>query len=166
MESAPGEGCRFEAYFPMVAEKCDLVATADTVALSTVPGAPTILVVEDDVTVRELACIFLETAGCQVLAAKDGVEALQVANDCGRSIGALLTDVVMPKMWGTELAARISNLLPAMKIIFMSGYMEHNDQGPELVEGMVFLEKPFTRESLLGKVNEAFRTASSANPKR
>ena len=99
-------------YFPMVAEKGDLVATAETVALSSVLGAPTILVVEDDVTVRELACRFLDIAGYHVLAAKDGIEALQVAKDCSQSIGALLTDVVMPRMRGTELAARLSNLLP------------------------------------------------------
>jgi len=67
VESAPGKGSRFEVYFPMVAEKGDLVATAETVALSSVLGAPTILVVEDDVTVRELACRFLHTAGYHVL---------------------------------------------------------------------------------------------------
>ena len=166
VESAPGKGSRFEVYFPMVAEKGDLVATAETVALSSVLGAPTILVVEDDVTVRELACRFLDIAGYHVLAAKDGIEALQVAKDCSQSIGALLTDVVMPRMRGTELAARLSNLLPGMKVIFMSGYMEHNDEGHEHVEGRVFLEKPFTRESLLSKVNEAFRSATFANPKR
>jgi len=67
VESAPGKGSRFEVYFPMVAEKGDLVATAETVAPSAVPGAPTILVVEDDVTVRELACRFLHRAGYHVL---------------------------------------------------------------------------------------------------
>jgi signal transduction histidine kinase/CheY-like chemotaxis protein len=165
VESTPGKGSRFEVYLPKVAEKADLPATAETFALPSVTGAPTILIVEDDVTVRELACKFLDTAGYHVLAAKDGVEALQIAKDCGQSIGALLTDVVMPKMRGTELAARLTNLLPEMKVIFMSGYMEHNDEGHELVEGSVFLEKPFTRESLLSKVNEAFRTANLANPK-
>jgi signal transduction histidine kinase/CheY-like chemotaxis protein len=166
VESAPGKGSRFEVYLPRVAEKGDLVATAETVALSTVPGAPTILVVEDDVTVRELACRFLDTAGYHVLAAKDGVEALQVAKDCGQSIGALLTDVVMPRMRGTELAARLSNLLPEMKVIYMSGYLEHNDENHGFVEDSVFLEKPFTRESLLSKVNEPFQSATFANPKR
>ena len=166
VESAPGKGSRFEVYLPKVAEQGDLVATAETHAISTVPGAPTILVVEDDVAVRELASRFLDTAGYHVLAAKDGVEALQIAKHRGQSIGALLTDVVMPEMRGTELAARLSNLLPKIKVIFMSGYLEHNDESDELVEDSVFLEKPFTRESLLNKVNEAFRSASVANPKR
>jgi len=69
-------------------------------------------------------------------------------------------------MRGTELAARLSNLLPKIKVIFMSGYLEHNDESDELVEDSVFLEKPFTRESLLNKVNEAIRSASVANPRR
>jgi signal transduction histidine kinase/CheY-like chemotaxis protein len=166
VESAPGKGSRFEVYFPLVAGKGELVAAAETVALSTVPGVSTILVVEDDVTVRELVCKFLDSAGYHVLAAEDGVEALQVAKDRGQSIDALLTDVVMPRMRGTELAARLSNLLPKMKVIFMSGYMEHNDEGHELVEGRVFLEKPFTREILLSKVDEAFRSTAFANPER
>jgi CheY-like chemotaxis protein len=124
------------------------------------------MVVEDDAAVRELASNFLKTAGYHVFAAKDGVEALQIARGCGQCISALLTDVVMPNMRGTELATRLGNLLPEMKVIFMSGYLEHNEESRELVEDGVFLEKPFTRESLLGKVNEVFRSSSLANLKR
>jgi two-component SAPR family response regulator len=69
-------------------------------------------------------------------------------------------------MRGTELAARLSNLFPEMNVIFMSGYLEHNDENRELIEDGVFLEKPFTRESLLGKVSEAFRSPSLANLNR
>ena len=162
VESAPGKGSCFEVYLPKVAEKADLLATAETFVLSTVPETPTIMVVEDDIAVRQLAIRFLDMAGYHALAAKDGVEALKIARDCGQSIGALLTDVVMPKMRGTDLAARLSNLFPEMKVIFMSGYLEYNDESDELVEDSIFLEKPFTRESLLSKVNEAFQ---SANPK-
>jgi signal transduction histidine kinase len=165
VESAPGKGSRFEVYLPKVHERSDLIAT-ERVSLSPVPGAPTIMVVEDDVAVRELAIKFLCAAGYHVLAAKDGVEALQIARGCGQSIGALLTDVVMPNMRGTELAAHLNNLLPEMNVIFMSGYLEHNDECHELVEDGVFLEKPFTRESLLSKVNEMFRSSSLANLKR
>jgi CheY-like chemotaxis protein len=124
------------------------------------------MVVEDDAAVRELASNFLKTAGYQVLAAKDGVEALQIARGRDQCISALLTDVVMPNMRGTELATRLGNLFPEMHVIFMSGYLEHNGESHELVEDGVFLEKPFTRESLLGKVNEAFRLACAANSKR
>jgi signal transduction histidine kinase len=165
VESAPGKGSCFEVYLPKVSERGVLVAP-ERVPLSPVPGAPTIMVVEDDAAVRELASNFLKTAGYHVLAAKDGVEALQIARGCGQCISALLTDVVMPNMRGTELAARLGNLLPEMKVVFMSGYLEHNDESRELVEDGVFLEKPFTRESLLGKVDEAFRSSSLANLKR
>jgi two-component system cell cycle sensor histidine kinase/response regulator CckA len=82
---------------------------------------------------------FLDTAGYHVLAAKDGVEALQIVKDHGQSIGALLADVVMPKMRGTELAARLSNILPEMNVIFISGYLEHSGESHELVEDSVFL---------------------------
>jgi signal transduction histidine kinase/CheY-like chemotaxis protein len=165
VESAPGEGSRFEVYLPRVPEEGVLAAPEKT-PLCPVPGAPTIMVVEDDAAVRELASNFLGAAGYPVLAAKDGVEALQIARGCVHSIGALLTDVVMPNMRGTELAARLGTLLPEMRIIFMSGYLEHNGESHEILEDGIFLEKPFTRESLLGKVNEALRSASLANLKR
>jgi CheY-like chemotaxis protein len=165
VESAPGKGSRFEVYLPKVSEKGVPVAP-ERVPRSPVPGAPTIMVVEDDAAVRELASNFLKTAGYHVLPARDGVEALQIARGCGQCISALLTDVVMPNMRGTELAARLGNLFPEMKVIFMSGYLEHNGESHEIIEDGVFLEKPFTRESLLGKVNEAFRSSSLASLKR
>ena len=65
----------------------------------------------------------------------------------------------------TELAARLSNLFPEIKVIFMSGYLEHSEESYELLKVGVFLEKPFTRESLLGKLNQAFRSSSLANLK-
>jgi CheY-like chemotaxis protein len=162
--SAPGKGSRFEVYLPMISENQDLAAPSKTRAHSIVTGAQTILVVEDDAAVRELACKFLDAAGYHTLVAQDGVEALQIAKNYGRPIGALLTDVVMPKMRGTELAVRLNDLLPKMKVIFMSGYLDHNDESPELVANSEFLEKPFTRESILSKVNDAFRSERSANP--
>ncbi len=166
VESSPGKGARFEVYLPQVSEKSELVTIAQRVAPSAVPGEPIIMVVEDDAAVRELASRFLNTAGYRVLAAKDGVEALQIAKDCGQSIGALLTDVVMPKMRGTELAVRLSDLQPEVKVVYMSGYVECDGESDELLEDGVFLEKPFTRESLLRKVNDAFRSTILANLNR
>jgi signal transduction histidine kinase len=163
VESSPGNGAKFEVYLPRVEEQRDAVGNAERILPLKVPGAPTILVVEDDIAVRELATKFLDRAGYNVLAAKDGVEAMQIASRFGRPISGLLTDVVMPRMRGTELAARLSDVLPEMKVIFMSGYLENNDESDKLVENGVFLEKPFTRESLLGKVNGAFQPAGLAN---
>jgi signal transduction histidine kinase/FixJ family two-component response regulator len=166
VESDLGVGSRFEVYLPRVSEKKDMHLIAEQEPPAAVPGAPTIMVVEDDAAVRELATKFLGSAGYRVLAANDGVEALQIANDCGQSIGLLLTDVVMPKMRGTQLAERLSNLCPAMEVIFMSGYLESDDQGQDSVDAASFLQKPFTRETLLNKVNEAFRSPAFAKPKR
>ncbi len=163
--STPGKGSSFEVYLPQVFEKGDSIAP-NLPCFSGVPEALTILVVEDDASVRELATRFLDTAGFQVLAAKDGVEALQIAKETGNSIGALLTDVVMPRMRGPELAARLSPLFPDLKIIFMSGYLDHIEQNHKLMEDSLVLEKPFTRELLLHKVNEAFRSSSLAHIKR
>jgi signal transduction histidine kinase len=160
VESSPGEGSRFEVFLPQVSAESNLVGTVGRVTPSAVPDAPTIMVVEDDAAVRELASKFLDTAGYRVLAAKDGLEALEIAKECGQSIGALLTDVVMPKMGGAELAVRLSDLLPELKVVYMSGYLERDGESHELLEDGEFLEKPFTRESLLSKLNEALRSAS------
>ncbi len=166
MESAPGKGSCFEVYLPQVSETSQVVAAVEGIAFSPAPGTPTIMVVEDDGAVRELASKFLDTAGYRVLVAKDGVEALQIAKEYGQSTDALLTDVVMPRMRGTELAARFSNLLSEVKVVYMSGYLEHSGETHKFLEDGVFLEKPFTRESLLSKVNEAFRSPGLANLQR
>ena len=163
VESSPGRGSCFEVYLPQVSEKCDAVAAVGRAAPAPVPGAPAIIVVEDDAAVRELAGKFLDAAGYQVLTAKDSLEALQIANERNHSIGALLTDVVMPKMRGTELALRMSNIIPELKVVYMSGYLEPHGEGHEFLQNGQFLEKPFTRESLLSKVNGVLRTTSVAN---
>jgi signal transduction histidine kinase/ActR/RegA family two-component response regulator len=164
VQSAPGKGSCFEVYLPQVQEQATIAEKA--VSLTSAPDALTVLVVEDDDSVRELAARFLDTAGYRAIMAKDGVEALQFANELGSAIGALVTDVVMPRMRGTELATRLANLLPDVKVIFMSGYLEHVEESQQAIDDSLFLEKPFTRESLIHKVNEAFRSADLAHLKR
>jgi signal transduction histidine kinase/ActR/RegA family two-component response regulator len=162
VESAPGVGSRFEVYLPQVSETNEELVVPEKTQPVLTAGAPTIMVVEDDAAVRELATKFLSAAGYRVLAAKDGVEALQIAEDSVQAIEALLTDVVMPKMRGTELAVRLGKLRPEMAVVFMSGYLENNDDGRELIDPDAFLEKPFTRETLLNKVNQAPRSKKSS----
>ena len=72
----------------------------------------------------------------------------------------------MPRMRGNELAERLSTLVPDLKVIFMSGYLEQIEQNAKLKNDTFFLEKPFTREVLLRKVNEAFRSSEFAHLKR
>ncbi|HTZ47926.1 MAG TPA: ATP-binding protein [Verrucomicrobiae bacterium] len=164
VESAPGKGTCFEVYLPQVQEQCDPLI-AKQPSLPSLPDSRTVLVVEDDNSVRELAGRFLDSAGFRVLAAKDGLEALQLATEHRASIGALLTDVVMPRMRGTELAARLTALNPDLKIIYMTGYLEHIEQIPRPTDSF-FLEKPFSREALLRTVNDAFRSTDFAHLKR
>jgi len=166
VESAPGKGTCFDVYLPQVQEERDSVSTK-TASLPSASETLTVLVVEDDNAVRELAVRFLDTAGFRVLAAKDGVEALRIAKENAQAIGALLTDVVMPRMRGTELAARLNSVIPDLKVILMSGYLEQFEPDQEAPAGeRLFLEKPFTRESLLHTVNKAFRSSSLAHLKR
>jgi signal transduction histidine kinase/ActR/RegA family two-component response regulator len=162
VQSIPGKGSCFEVYLPQVQEQSD----ASVAAVPSLPVASdsqrTLLVVEDDASVRELTARFLDSAGYRVLAAKDGIEALQYAAKYGPAIGALLTDIVMPRMRGTDLAERLTSLVPDIKVILMSGYLEQMEKIPKLGERMFFLEKPFTREELLRKVNEAFLSSQFA----
>ena len=118
----------------------------------------TILVVEDEDGVRELASEFLKSAGYTVLAASDGQQALAIVK-AGNRVDVVLTDVVMPKMRGPELAKQLAALQSGAKIIYMSGYLEYNSGSGEFREDGFFLQKPFTRNSLVQKVTEALGAA-------
>jgi len=166
VQSAPGKGSSFEVYLPQVQEQGDPAASKASSLPTASDRRRTLLVVEDDASVRELTARFLDNAGYRVLTAKDGIEALQYASEYGPTIGALLTDVVMPRMRGTELAERLTTLVPDLKVIFMSGYLEQIEQKAKLQDDTFFLEKPFTREILLRKVNEAFSSSEFADLKR
>jgi YesN/AraC family two-component response regulator len=93
-----------------------------------------------------------------VLTANDGVEALEVYERMGSSIQLLLTDVVMPRMRGTELAQKLKASLPSLKVVYMSGYLEKDACSGQIFEKENVLQKPFSRDSLICKINEAFQT--------
>jgi signal transduction histidine kinase/FixJ family two-component response regulator len=161
VDSVPGQGTRFEIYFPRVGEDSELAPVGE--AQVRLPrGAATVIVVEDETAVRELACEFLRSSGYDVLAAQDGMEALEIAGRSGKSIRAVVTDVVMPKMRGTELAARLKRFLPDVGVVYMSGYLEHNEESEELMEYGLFVQKPFTRDSLIATVGEALKPDTGA----
>jgi CheY-like chemotaxis protein len=119
-----------------------------------------VLVAEDEEAVRELACEFLKSAGYNVLAASNGAEALALAEGSGQHIHALLTDLVMPRMRGSELAKRIKTLQPEIKVIYVSGYLDYQQSGSEFVEGAFFMQKPFTRSTLIARVAELLKEDS------
>ena len=155
VESTPGNGARFEVYLPQAVGK-EEEASSERVTGRCTRGSETILVVEDEDEVRALACEFLQMSGYNVLTAKDGVEALEISARLGGSIQLLLTDVVMPKMRGTELAERLKSDFPGIKIVYMSGYLEQDPCGGEVLENASVLQKPFSRDTLIRQIGEAF----------
>jgi PAS domain S-box-containing protein len=153
-----GKGTTFKIYLPRVAATgepalAQPAAQADTRVVE--PGTETILVVEDEANLRYLARQFLEKQGYRVIEAADGAVAMQIAVAHEGVIHLLLTDVIMPGMNGRELAQRISEIRPNVKILYMSGYTEnvvgHNGM---LDAGVRLLQKPFNLRDLKSKVRE------------
>jgi signal transduction histidine kinase len=161
IESSPGKGARFEIYLPQTLGQAEPVQSTVETRESAV-GRKTVLVVEDERDVRELACEFLKAAGYRVLTAEDGEEALATATRLGKSIHVVLTDIVMPKMRGPALAKRLKALLPHVKIVYMTGYLDRNGGDDDLLQDAFFLQKPFSRESLVGEVGEALENVAPA----
>lgn len=161
VESALGEGTQFEIYLPQVNEEL-AIARVKKSAPAAHRGFKTVLVVEDEEDVRTLVSDYLTSSGYRVLTASDGTEALEIADRMGEDIHVLLTDVVMPRMRGTELAERLKLILPKLKVIYMSGYLEEDASCRALLGGAFFLDKPFSRDVLILQVAEALRS----NPPR
>jgi len=158
VESAPGKGATFEIYLPQSTKS---VMQADIeAAASTLPGgSETVLVVEDEAGVRELASTFLGEKGYRVLQASNGAEALEVAARHAGAIDLVLSDMVMPRMSGREMAAELKKVRPDTKFLFMTGYAEYlgNRTAEQESEGppeIVIMQKPFSKRSLLLKVRE------------
>lgn len=161
VESEPGMGARFEVYLSRVNDATEISRPAkdDT------PSArrrDTILIAEDEDSVRELASEFLRSAGYTVLTAENGVEALAIAKRAGQ-ICLLVTDVVMPKLRGPELAERLRQVRPEIGVVYMSGYLEYDRGNGEFLEDGFFLQKPFSREALVKKVAEALSSRRTAD---
>jgi CheY-like chemotaxis protein len=116
----------------------------------------TVLLVEDEESLRELIGELLEANGYQVLAAEDPTKAIEIAGRPEVVIHLLLTDVLMPGMNGRELAQRVRELRPDIRVLYMSGHTEDSMAQSGLVEpGAPLLSKPFTQESLARKVRQA-----------
>jgi signal transduction histidine kinase len=162
VDSTPGDGARFKVYLPQTFEQLDAVPQLPEVH-ETIVGHKTVLVVEDEREVRELACEFLKAAGYGVLTAENGAEALEIAQRFGKSINVVLTDIVMPKMRGPALAKRLKTLLPYVKIVYMTGYLEQSAPGDDFLQDAFFLQKPFSRESIVGQVGESLKDSPLPN---
>jgi PAS domain S-box-containing protein len=156
VDSQPQRGTSFRAYFPRVDAREDPAATQESLSLSRAPhGQETILLVEDESNLRRLARHYLETQGYKILEAEDGAAALQIVDGYPGTINLLLTDVIMPGMNGRELAAHISQLLPEVRVLYMSGYTEDAvGHDGTLDAGISLLQKPFSLPALRDRVRE------------
>jgi two-component system cell cycle sensor histidine kinase/response regulator CckA len=122
----------------------------------------TILVVEDEDIVREVATEMLVANGYQVLGAKDGCEALEICTRYPGPINLMLTDVVMPRVSGRELADKVLQLRPKTKVLYMSGYSSDViEQRGVLDKKMPFLQKPFTLDSVSRRVREVLERGTT-----
>jgi PAS domain S-box-containing protein len=154
VESEPGRGSTFRVFLPRVAVAGEAGAAARLDPAATV-GTETVLVAEDEDAIRLLIKSILSARGYTVLVARNGVEALDRLREPGGPIQLLLTDLVMPRMGGAELAEHVSRIHPATKVLFMSGYSEHPAlPSIQLGPGAPFLAKPFRPDALLRKVRE------------
>lgn len=160
VDSEVGKGARFEVYLPLTEAALDAAPSAGAVLASW--RTETVLIVEDEDTVRELACEYARSAGYKVLAARDGLEALALAENPEQPVHILLADVVMPQMRGPELAENLRARRPLVKTIFMSGYLEYEKELEAISTGSLFVQKPFTRDALVLKLEAALAEPADA----
>jgi two-component system, cell cycle sensor histidine kinase and response regulator CckA len=152
--SEPGKGSTFKIHFPRVKKTIRTMERPEKKEES-LQGSETILVVEDDDMVRELAIKILKRYGYTVLFAGNGQEAFHICREHREPVQLMLTDVVMPGMGGRELAKSLEELRPEMKVLFMSGYTDNIIVHHSILDNDVaFIQKPFRPEGLARKVRE------------
>lgn len=158
VDSEPGQGATFKIYLPRVAEVVTPQPQPEP-ALALARGSETILLVEDEPHVRELAAEMLSRQGYRVIVAADGTEALGLAAELNGRFDLLVTDVIMPRLNGPDLAGRLKAIQPDLKILYVSGYTAevvacHGVMGPDAV----LLSKPFSPMLLAQKVRQVLET--------
>jgi len=154
VQSEEGKGTTFRIYLPHQAG-AQPSATAADASLIAHTGNETLLVVEDAPMILRVVRDFLQKLGYRVISASDGVEALEVAAKADSPVDLLVTDVVMPKLGGKELAARLKETHPRVKVLYMSGYAENAIAHQGLLpQGLNFIEKPYSLSDLARRVRE------------
>jgi len=162
VNSEPGRGSTLQVFFPRVAVR----AKSEPVELPVMTprtGREMILVAEDQPDLRWMICQFLQELGYSVLEARDGGDAVNLAEQYKGTIDVLLTDVVMPHVRGSEVARKLSSSRPDMKVIFMSGYTEGevgSVSSGDLSPGATLLQKPFELDSLALKIRQVLEARS------
>jgi len=154
--SEPGRGSVFHIYLPRLKDPAQVQEAQASPRLAELWGSETILLVEDQDVVRHLAGDILESYGYRVLQARSGPEAIALVQRHSDTIHLLLTDVILPRMNGREVAEALRAARPGLKVLYTSGYSE------EVIGHVDYLPKPFTPEQLVGAVRKALQEPRSA----
>ena len=162
--SEPDMGTTFKAYFPAVQDAAAVDAETQRISEASRRGSGTVLVVEDELALGELAREFLEGLGYTVLQANNGTDALRTSEQYREPIHVMVTDVVMPGLSGPEVATRLSEAHPETKVLYMSGYTDN----AVVLQGVLdknspFLQKPFSLDTLAEKVHDLFESHRVGN---
>jgi response regulator RpfG family c-di-GMP phosphodiesterase len=154
VQRKPAVGTTLIVYLPRVDEAVEVVP-APGAAPPPRPSGETVLLVEDEESVRSMISDLLIDQGYKVLEARHGIHALEVAAEHSGPIHLLITDVVMPQMGGGELAQRLSALRPSVRVLFISGYTDDAIVRHGVLEsGAAFLQKPFSLQLFSRRVRE------------
>lgn len=161
--SEPGRGTSFKIYFPRL-DSSGVANKLDTARPAAAGGSETILVAEDEETLRGLAVRVLGKCGYRVLSASDGAEAMNIVETHDGPIHMLLTDVVMPKAGGRQVAERAVRKFPEIKVLYISGYTDDSVVVNGVLEAEIaFLQKPFSPDALVRKVRHVLDETSQAD---
>lgn len=157
--SEPGRGTTFKVYLPSEQKTPETISR--TINQSVRGGTETILVLEDDPLVSGMAVQALVEQGYKVLASRTGDEALRIAREYAGEIRLLLTDVVLPRLSGRQVAEQLQEQYPNLRVLYMSGYAENSVVHHGILDpGIAFLAKPFTPSTLVHKVREVLDSGS------
>lgn len=160
--SESGHGTTFKVLLPRV--DAPPPAAAEPVEPSAPMGTGVILLVEDEESVRSMASRILTRAGYEVLEAGNGIEALELLRSTGRKVDLLLSDVIMPGMGGRELATQLVQMLPGIRVLFMTGYADNFVLESDLLEaGASVVNKPFNINDLTRRVHETLTKREQAH---
>ena len=162
--SEPNQGTTFKIYLPRMDQPIE-DAGAEKRSPQVVRGTETILLVEDDPQLRQLSSTVLTHCGYNVLAASSPEEGLSICNSNHRDIRLLVTDVIMPRMNGRQLAEQVLKMFPKIRVLYISGYTDNAIVHYGVLDpGLWFLPKPFTLSALVAKVREVLDSSTPTSP--